>query len=91
MVAVMSFFTLLLSMVVVVYTAWEAREASARIQRTAECLVEQFAEHRVVNRSAHQAFSKNLGAPYGLEPGELPEELSGELEAACEPFMKERR
>jgi hypothetical protein len=86
MVAVMSFFTLLLSMVVVTYTAWEAREARMRVQKAAECIIEQFAEHREVNRAAHQAFARKLDAPYQGN-GPLPTVLS-DLEVACRDFIR---
>jgi hypothetical protein len=86
LVAAMSFATLVFSMVVVVYAAWEAREARVRVQRATECVIEQFAEHREVNRAAHQAFSRKLDAPYQGN-GPLPVVL-GDLEAACREFIR---
>jgi hypothetical protein len=90
MIAAMSFFTLVLSMVVVVYAAWEAREARIHIKAATECLIEQFAEHRGVNRSAHQAFAEKLQAPYTLEPSDLPEVPRSNLETACNLFTKNK-
>jgi hypothetical protein len=88
LVAAMSFATLVFSMVVVVYAAWEAREARMRVQRATECLIEQFAEHREANRSAHQAFAHKLDAPYALEPGGAPNGIPVDLEAACRDFIR---
>jgi hypothetical protein len=87
MIATMSFVTLVLSMFVVVYAAWEAREARVRVQRATECLIEQFAEHRSANRSAHQAFALKLDAPYSAEDG-LPGTVPHNLEAACYEFTR---
>jgi hypothetical protein len=86
MVALMSFATLVLAMIVISYTAWESHAARIRVQQAAECLIEQFAEHREVNRAAHQAFSKKLDAPYQGN-GQLPDVLP-DLEEACKSFER---
>jgi hypothetical protein len=87
MIAVMSFVTLVLSMVVVVYAAWEAREARIKVQKTAECIIEQFAEHRTANEAAHIAVAEKLAT--GYQPGDDPPPVVLEqLRKACAPFER---
>jgi hypothetical protein len=87
LVAAMSFATLVFSMVVVVYAAWEAREARVRVQRAAECIIEQFAEHRAANEAAHKAVSEKVGTGYvlGRDP---PPVVLDRLREACAPFER---
>lgn len=86
LVAIMSFATLVLAMVVVVYTAWEAHAARIRVQQAAECIIEQFAEHRAANEAAHIAVAEKLGTGYrpDLEP---PTVVLEQLQKACAPFV----
>jgi hypothetical protein len=87
MVATMSFATLVLAMVVVVYTAWEAREARIKVQRSAECIIEQFADHRAANEAAHVAVAEKLATDY--RPADDPAAIALEqLQEACAPFER---
>ena len=68
--------------------AHEARMAADRVNRAAECVIEQFAEHRFATRAAHQSNADAHGYTYPVEPEDLPEAVLDRLQEACAPFTK---
>jgi hypothetical protein len=69
----------ILALVVIGFAAW-------RINLATECMVEQFAEHRTRNESAHQHIAEKIGATYEPETGDLPESNPDLLRRACRGF-----
>lgn len=79
------FLILAVLMLAISTTNRRAEEAVTANERGILCLIEQFAEHRTANETAHRA---NAGAHgYQLPAGTIPKVKIDRVREACEPFL----
>lgn len=62
-------------------------QLQARLLEASNCIIEQQAEHRDSNESAHQINAAEHGYTYSAPEGEVPPPIPEQLKHACEPFL----
>lgn len=62
-------------------------ELKASLLEATNCIIEQLAEHRDSNETAHRINAMKHGYVYEPPPGEVPPPIPAQLKAACDEFL----